>query len=238
MKPLQSIEQELKRRKGTPEKRKILSGFFKCAPGEYGEGDKFLGVAVPEQRKIAKEFFQSVAPEDVPVLLQSPLHEVRLTGLLLWMYRYERGGSAERAKIYRLYTNNTSRINNWDLVDVTAPTIVGEYLWGHPNKRGIMSKWAQSKSIWQRRIAIISTFFFIRKNHFAETLLLAEVFLTDKEDLIHKATGWMLREVGKRDVTALEKFLEKNASRMPRTMLRYAIEKFDEKTRRRYLEKK
>lgn len=238
MKPLQSIEQELKRRKGTPEKRKILSGFFKCAPGEYGEGDKFLGVTVPEQRKIAKEFFQSVAPEDVPVLLQSPLHEVRLTGLLLWMYRYERGGSTERRKIYGLYTSNINRINNWDLVDVTAPTIVGEYLWEHPDKRGIMFEWAQSKSIWKRRIAIISTLFFIRKNHFAETLLLSEVFLTDKEDLIHKATGWMLREVGKRDVTVLEKFLEKNASRMPRTMLRYAIEKFDAKTRKRYLEKK
>jgi 3-methyladenine DNA glycosylase AlkD len=215
-----------------PEKARLLLRFFKTGPGEYGEGDRFLGIMVPVTRKLVKEY-QNAPLTEVAKLLRSPFHEARLLALLLLVKKFEKGDDAVRKDIYTRYLGNTKFIDNWDLVDLSAPNIVGAYL--NERSRAPLYKLARSKSLWERRIAILATASFIRQNDFNDTLRIAEALLGDEEDLIHKATGWMLREVGKRDAAALESFLKQFAPRMPRTMLRYAIERFPEPKRKKYL---
>ena len=217
---------------GNPERARVSQSFFKTGPGEYGEGDQFAGLAVPQVRALAKELQRLPRAETVK-LLHSPLHEARLLALLILMRAYEQGGEKERENIYRLYLANTQWVNNWDLVDGSAAPIVGAHLW--TRDRSVLDGLAASGLLWERRIAILATLHFIRRGDFAETLRIAERLLEDREDLMHKAAGWMLREVGKRDLAAEKDFLEIHASVMPRTMLRYAIERFPEDERRRYL---
>jgi len=215
-----------------PEKAKILQRFFKTGPGQYGEGDRFLGIKVPELRKVAKAHL-GLAPEKVARLLVSAIHEERMTALLIWTYQFDRADDAGRSEIFRLYMANTTLINNWDLVDVTAPRIVGGFLMG--KDKAPLYTLAGSDNLWERRIAMVATLAFINRDWFEDTLAIAELLLTDPHDLIHKATGWMLREVGKRDRAVLERFLLIHYRGMPRTMLRYAIEKLPEKRRQDYL---
>jgi len=206
--------------------------FFKCGPGQYGEGDAFLGIMVPMLRTLSKEFTPIPVAEAV-TLLQSKWHEARLLALMILVCKYERGDDAMRDEIYRSYLANTHRINNWDLVDASAPNIVGAYLL--ERDRAPLYDLANSESLWERRIAIIATQHFIRHDDFDDTLRIAEILLDDRHDLIHKASGWMLREVGKRNQPLLERFLRKHAKQMPRTMLRYAIERFSPERRAQYM---
>jgi 3-methyladenine DNA glycosylase AlkD len=227
--PVNSIVERLKTL-GNKTAAEHAQRFFKTGPGEYGEGDIFLGIKVPVLRKLAKEH-RDIALSEAVELLQSPFHEVRLTALLIMVLQYERGEN--RTTIYRAYLANTHRINNWDLVDVTAAQIVGAHLFERERKP--LYRLAKSKSLWERRIAIIATLYFIRRAQFADTLAIADILLNDKEDLMHKAVGWMLREVGKRDLEVEEQFLIPRYKQMPRTMLRYAIERFPEPKRLAYL---
>ena len=215
-----------------PERAKFVAGYFKTGPGEYGEGDRFLGLNVPQLRLVAREF-RSLATADIRALLASKWHEERLLAVVILVDQYERGDEKQRAAIYALYLASTDRINNWDLVDASAPQIVGGHL--ADRSRAPLYRLVKSKNVWERRIAIIATSHFIRRGEFDDTLKLAKALLDDPHDLIHKAAGWMLREVGKRDRRAAERFLLKHAARMPRTMLRYAIERFPEQLRRKYL---
>lgn len=216
-----------------PRKAGVLSGFFKTGKGEYGEGDVFLGIAVPDTRKVAKRH-PDLTPAQVRELLRSKVHEHRLAGLLVLVGQFERAGEAGRRRIYRFYLANAKRVNNWDLVDLSADKIVGAYLM--ERDKSILFTLARSENVWERRIAILSTFHFIKNGRFSETLRIAEMLLDDEHDLIQKAVGWMLREVGKRGGLAEEKrFLEKHCRRMPRTMLRYAIERFSKEERERFL---
>lgn len=215
-------------------KAKVLQSFFKTGPGQYAEGDIFLGVSVPRIRQIAK-IYQEIPLNEAEKLLKSSIHEERLLALLLFLLKYKSNPSNQN-RIYRVYLNNTKYINNWDLVDLTASHIVGAYLVDKDRK--VLIKLAKSKNLWERRISIISTFHFIRINQFKDTLKIAKVLLLDTEDLIHKAVGWMLREVGKRDLAAEEAFLKNHYLNMPRTMLRYAIERFPELKRQAYLKGK
>jgi 3-methyladenine DNA glycosylase AlkD len=210
----------------------FLQRFFKTGAGQYGEGDQFIGVRVPMLRRLVREF-HGLALADTCKLLHSRIHEERLLALLILVDAYERGNKSERAAVFRLYLGNTAYINNWDLVDSSAPGIVGRHLETHPRK--VLFALAGSSDLWERRIAVLATLHFIRRNEFAEMLQLAEMLLLDRHDLIHKAVGWMLREIGKRDVAVLRRFLDQHADRMPRTMLRYAIEKLPERERQRYL---
>ncbi len=215
-----------------PVRAEHSQGFFKTGPGEYGEGDLFLGIRVPLIRKLVRvsgDLELSVVEE----LLYSKWHEVRLFALLSMVQAFRKGSEKEKDNIYNLYMSNTHRINGWDLVDTTAPHIAGAYLWdGH---RQPLYDFAVSDSLWKRRIAILSTQHFIRKDSFEDTFKISEILLTDKEDLIHKAVGWMLREVGKRNSKEEENFLRSHYTEMPRTMLRYAIEKFEPELRKKYL---
>jgi len=206
--------------------------FFKTGKGEYGEGDTFWGITMPKQRMVAKKYLDLALP-DIQKLLNSDVHECRMTGLLILTYQFNKASDGTRKKIADFYIRNTKRINNWDLVDVTTPRILGKYLLDKDRK--ILYTFAQSKNLWERRIAIITTQVFISEKQYEDTLNIAELLLTDKHDLIHKAVGWMLREVGKYDQETEEKFLRKHYKKMPRTMLRYAIEKFPEKMRKAYL---
>jgi 3-methyladenine DNA glycosylase AlkD len=208
--------------------------FFKCGPGQYGEGDAFLGINVPTIRALTREFTATPVPELI-ALLQSRWHEARLLALTILVRKYDRGDYVMRDEIYRGYLANTHRINNWDLVDASAPNIVGAHLFERDRAR--LYTLAKSESLWERRIAIIATQHFIRCNDFDDTLAIAEILLNDRHDLIHKASGWMLREAGKRNQPLLERFLRKHVKRMPRTMLRYAIERFSPELRARYMEK-
>jgi 3-methyladenine DNA glycosylase AlkD len=214
------------------DKAKVLGRFFKTGPGKYGEGDVFLGVSVPDLRRLAKTH-RDVHIDDVGLLLRSPVHEERLLALFLLIDRYSRGGEPEKRKIYEFYLRNAKYVNNWDLVDLSAPHIAGDYL--VDRDRNALYDLARSKNLWERRIAIIATNRFIRRGEFSDTIEIAKMLLFDEQDLIHKAVGWMLREVGKRDREAEERFLRKHYRRMPRTMLRYAIEKFPERRRQSYL---
>ncbi len=227
------ITKELKKLKDykKAEKSKL---FFKTGAEEYGEGDKFLGIAVPQQKKIAK-LFPNTSLTDLKKLLNSQIHEYRSFALIILVNQFKKAGKEERKKFFDFYLKNISQINNWDLVDSSAPYIVGEYL--KDKEKNILYKLSSSPGLWRRRIAIMATFNFIRENNFKDTLKIAEKYLKDKEDLIHKATGWMLREVGKRDLKTEEKFLKKYYKQMPRTMLRYAIEKFPENKRKKFLKK-
>ncbi len=229
----QHLKKEL-RDLASPVQAGILARFFKTGPGEYGEGDIFLGVMVPQSRKLVHKY-RDLNLADVIELLQTKIHEQRLTALLILVDQFERGDEQERKKIYKLYLKNTVWINNWDLVDLTAPKIVGEYLLGRP--RAILYKLAKAKNLWERRIAVLATFSFIRQGDFSDTLLLSERLFADEHDLMHKAIGWMLREVGKREEKILEAFLDKFSHKMPRTMLRYAIEKMPDAKRKHYLKK-
>jgi 3-methyladenine DNA glycosylase AlkD len=205
--------------------------FFKCGPGQYGEGDAFLGIMVPMLRTLSREL--TPAPvSDATALLQSRWHEARLLALMILVRKYERGDDATREEIYCGYLANTHRINNWDLVDASAPNIAGAHLL--ERDRAPLHDLAKSESLWERRIAIVATQHFIRHDDFDDTLRIGETLLDDRHDLIHKASGWMLREVGKRNQPLLERFLRKHVKRMPRTMLRYAIERFTPELRARY----
>ena len=206
--------------------------FFKTGPGQYGEGDKFLGIRVPVLRKIAKSH-RHLDISTAEALLHSEFHEIRLTALLILVERYRGGNDRLRQQIYELYLGNTEYINNWDLVDVSAPAIVGHFL--EDRDRNVLYDLAVSDNLWERRIAILATFHFIRTDSFADTIRLAEILLNDQHDLLHKAVGWMLREVGKRDPDLLIDFLDRHYPKMARTMLRYAIERFPEELRQAYL---
>jgi 3-methyladenine DNA glycosylase AlkD len=226
-----AIHRELKRH-SDPARAAALQRFFKTAPGEYGEGDRFLGLTVPAIRAVAARY-QSLPLRDVEALLQSPWHEERLLALVILVRQYERETPAGRDAVYRLYRRNINGINNWDLVDCSAGRIVGAHL--AAGSRAWLQRLARSRSVWERRIAVMATGFYIGQGEFDETLRIARLLLDDPHDLIHKAVGWMLREVGKRNRAVEEEFLRQHAHRMPRTMLRYAIERFPERLRRRYL---
>lgn len=225
-----SIKTELEA-SANPKRAESNKWFFKTGPGEYGEGDEFIGISVPDTRKIAKKYVL-LPYGDVEALLESPIHEYRLCGLLILVLRFEKYAD-DRERIYEFYLQHTARVNNWDLVDLSSHEIVGEYLQDKARKK--LYELARSKNLWERRIAIVSTYALIRKHQFADTTAIAEILLTDKHDLIHKAVGWMLREVGKKNKTVLESFLKKHANTMPRTMLRYAIEKFTVKERKYWM---
>jgi 3-methyladenine DNA glycosylase AlkD len=229
--PLQKIQTRL-RQFATKERARNLQRFFKTGPGEYGEGDLFLGIVVPDIRTVVKEFQGAPLP-DVIRLLKSPIHEERLLALLLLVRAFTKGDDALKKKIYSLYLKNTRYINNWDLVDLSAPNIVGTYLLDRSRKP--LYALARFGDLWKRRIAVLSTFAFIRQDDFNDALRIAKVLLTDDHDLLHKAVGWMLREIGKRDMSTEETFLLRHYTKMPRTMLRYAIERFPEKKRKGYL---
>ena len=216
----------------SPETARILQGFFKTGPGQYGEGDVFLGIKVPMVRAVSKEF-PDAGLETAVELLHSRFHEERLLALLFLMRHFAAGDAHERRSAYLAYLANTARINNWDLVDLSAPQVVGAYLADQP--RAPLYQLVRSPGLWERRIAMVATLHFIRRGDFNDTLQLAEHLLHDREDLMHKATGWMLREVGKRDQARLETFLDQHVRAMPRTMLRYAIERFPETLRQAYL---
>jgi 3-methyladenine DNA glycosylase AlkD len=217
---------------GNPEKAKKLSGFFKTGKGQYGEGDIFLGIPVPEQRKMSKKYID-LPLNDLQELLSSRIHEHRLTALLILISKYGNADNSGKNEIFSFYLKNTENINNWDLVDLSAPKIVGDYL---VNKdTSILFKLAKSNNLWEKRIAILSTFTFIRNNDFEDALSISKMLLLDEHDLIQKAVGWMLREIGKRNQEIEERFLSKYYTQMPRTMLRYAIERFDENKRKFYL---
>lgn len=217
---------------GDPVKARVLRKFFKTGPGEYGEGDVFVGLRVPETRKLAREY-RDLPLAEVRRLLQSSIHEARLLAVLLLVQASRQGDAALRQRIYAFYLRNTARINNWDLVDISAEHIVGAYLCNR--SRLPLYELASSELLWDRRIAVMATFHFIKRGDFDETLRIAERLLGDPEDLIHKAVGWMLREIGKRERSVEERFLALHYRIMPRTMLRYAIEKFEEDLRQRYL---
>lgn len=212
-----------------------MSWFFKTSKGEYGEGDVFAGIKVPEQRQIAKAFFNLGYPA-IKRLLSSKIHEERLIALLILVHNFEKRGDAEQEKIFNFYIKNRKGVNNWDLVDLSAPKIVGSYLINRDKK--ILYKFASSENLWERRISIISTYTFIKSNSYYHTLKISDILLNDKHDLIHKAVGWMLREIGKKDLAVEQNFLRSRYKRMPRTMLRYAIEKFPASKRKKYLEGK
>ncbi len=203
-----------------------LQKYFKTGKGEYGEGDRFLGLRVPVIRKIAKKY-RTISISEASEFLQSQFHEERLFSLFVLVHLFKKANDADKKNILTIYLNNTKSINNWDLVDASARHIVGAYFFTHDKK--ILYTLVQSKNLWERRMSIMATSYFIYHNNFDDTLKIAEILLQDKEDLIHKAVGWMLREIGNKNLELEEEFLQKNYKNMPRTMLRYAIEKFPEK---------
>ena len=233
MNKVQILKTELKKL-SSPKTRTVVENFFKTGPGEYAEGDIFLGVSVPNIRKVAKKFY-TLTFQEMESLFLSKTHEHRFIVLVMLCENYRKGNGKDKKEIYNFYLNHTENINNWDLVDISAPKIIGTYL--GDKERKILYKLARSKNLWKRRIAIVSTFAFIRNNDFFDTLTISELLLNDSEDLIHKACGWMLRESGKRDEKVLKQFLDKFRDQMPRIMLRYAIEKFSKTERKKYLKK-
>lgn len=217
---------------GRKRQAKLLQRYFKTGPGEYAEGDIFLGIRVPQLRDLAR-VCRDLRLKDVEKLLQSAIHEERLLALLVLVSRFPKAARLEQSQIYRLYFRNTQYVNNWDLVDVSAQHIVGGFL--AKRAKEPLTCLAESASLWDRRIAIMSTLHFIRAGSFSESIRIAGLLLHDEEDLVHKAVGWMLREIGNRDLLVEERFLKQHCMEMPRTMLRYAIEKFPEAKRRKYL---
>jgi len=216
----------------TEERRKVNEWFFKTGKGEYGYGDIFLGVTMPDIRRIAKKFSQEISLQELTELIRNPIHEVRLCALIILVNKYKKENSD---KIYQYYMDHLTAINNWDLVDSSAPYIVGDYLYKHPEKSKILIDFAHSENLWVRRISIVSTFTFIKNNEFNTTLEIAKLLLNDNHDLIHKALGWMLREIYKRDERIIKRFLRQNYAQIPRTTLRYAIERMDKEERLLYL---
>ena len=219
-----------------PEKAAFFPNFFKTGPGEYGEGDVFIGVTVPKCRAIARAA-RGIQRSELARLLKSRVHEEREVALFILVDEFKRAKTdGEREDVYRFYVKHLKHVNNWDLVDGSAPTIVGGYYADRDRKQ--LHRWAKSKDLWERRIAMLATFHFIRDEDFKDALAIAKLLRDDDHDLIHKAVGWMLREVGNRNLAAEEKFLKAHYKKMPRTMLRYAIEKFPEKRRQAYLKGK
>lgn len=242
MSSVAELKQELKAT-ATPQRAIVSQRYFKTGVGEYGEGDVFMGVSVPDQRKIAKKYY-GLPLTEVEKLLTSKIHEERLTTMFILVEQFKKGNAKTQKEIYTFYLANTSYINNWDIVDSSAPYILGVYLWENfaqkasPSKEIMkaLTKLAKSKSIWERRIAMMSTFYFIRQGDVVEAFGIAKILLHDEQDLIQKAVGWMLREVGNSVGIEIEElFLKKHYLTMPRTMLRYAIEKFPEPKRKAYL---
>lgn len=229
--PVKEIREKLQKL-GNEKRAEQSKRYFKTGPGEYGEGDIFLGIPVPELRKLSRAY-GDMPLETTEKLLKSPIHEERLLALLILVLKYTKGDAKAQKRIYTLYLRNTQFVNNWDLVDASAQYIVGPFLMDKSKKP--LYRLATSESLWERRIAIMATFHYIRQNLHSETLKIAEILISDNEDLIHKAVGWMLREVGKRDLQTEEEFLKSRCKKMPRTMLRYAIEKFPAARRRLYL---
>lgn len=222
------------RKLGQKEQAIHAQRFFKTGKGEYGEGDVFLGIRVPVIREFAKKH-SGTTPFEAAQLIKSPFHEERLLALILWVNRFKKGNEDEQKNLVKLYLENMKFINNWDLVDSSAASILGAYTF--TRNKDLLYTLANSKKLWERRIAIIATHHFIAKNEYSLTLKLAEILLKDSEDLMHKAVGWMLREVGKRNKEVLADFLNQFCLKMPRTMLRYSIEKFPEKERMAYLKR-
>ena len=228
---VQDIQKRLQKL-GDKKRAAISQRFFKTGPGEYGEGDKFIGIRVPVLRALVKEY-ADLSVAQILILLRSHIHEERLLALLLLVDSFSKGDDAVRTSIYELYLKHTEFINNWDLVDSSAEHIVGAYLMD--KSKAVLYRLAESVNLWERRISIMSTFHFVKHHEFSETLKISKMLLFDRQDLIHKATGWMLREIGKRHLPTEESFLKVHYKSMPRTMLRYAIEKFPEQKRQRYL---
>jgi len=230
---LNRLKKEIEEAKN-PEQAKILQRFFKTGKGEYGEGDIFLGIKVPIQRKIAKGY-TNLSFMDLQTLLNSKIHEERLIALIILTNKYQKSKKdfVKKRQIFEFYLKNTHNINNWDLVDLSAPNIVGDF--SSTDGTEVIRFLAKSKNLWERRIAIVSTYAFIKKRIFGETLAIADMLLKDEHDLIHKAVGWMLREVGKQDMNVLRKFLNENINTIPRTTLRYSIEKMNKSERKGYL---
>jgi 3-methyladenine DNA glycosylase AlkD len=232
---LQELENELENHKN-PEKAKIYQRFFKTGPGEYGEGDIFLGLTSAQIKEVAKNF-RHLNTRDIQNLINSKIHEHRVAALRILILQYQKAAKEKnetrKKEIYRFYLKNAKQINNWDLVDISSPNVVGNYLLN--KERSILYSLAKSENLWEKRISIVSTLAFIRNGEHEDTIKISEILLKDRHDLIHKAVGWMLREMGKRKEDELIKFLNKNYKLMPRTMLRYAIEKLDEKRRQAYL---
>lgn len=233
MKMLEEMKNEL-RKYEREDKKDILPRFFKTGKGEYGEGDIFIGVVVPDIRTVAKKY-KDTDLKTVENLLHSKIHEERMLALFIMVQKYIKADEELRGNIVKIYLRNTKYINNWDLVDLSAEKILGDYYFDRD--RGVIFKMAHSRDLWERRIAIMTTFQFIKRGDFADTFRISEILLNDGHDLIHKAVGWMLREVGNRDMVAEERFLKKHYKKMPRTMLRYAIEKFPESKRIKYFER-
>lgn len=229
------LEKELKAA-GDKAQAANLQRFFKTGPGQYGAGDIFLGIKVPEQRRLVKCYAELNWPE-LRYFLGSPIHEFRLTAVLILVSQYQKAkDEAKRARIVSFYLENKAGINNWDLVDLSAPKIVGDYLLSHPEKLGLLDRLARSRSLWDRRIAILATFAFIQAGSAKEALRIIRILLHDEQDLINKAVGWMLREIGKRvSEKILLSFLDKEAARMPRVALRYSIERLSPRQRQEYL---
>ncbi len=228
---LEELRQTIKK-SANPAQAKILSRFFKTGKGEYGEGDKFLGIKVPISRSIAKQF-KDLTLTELQALLNSLIHEERLIALFILIEHFKKADEHIKKIIFNFYLRNTKRVNNWDLVDLSAERIIGVYLLD--KDKSMLFKLARSKNLWERRIAIMSTFHFIKNGNYETTLAIADMLLKDEHDLIHKAVGWMLREIGNRNLKVEESYLKDHYKNMPRTMLRYAIEKFPEKKRQAYL---
>ncbi|MBI5634417.1 MAG: DNA alkylation repair protein [Nitrospirae bacterium] len=234
MQPLQQLKADLQNFVN-PEKARNLARFFKTGKGQYGEGDMFLGIMVPVQRRVAKSY-ASLSLKDIKILLASRIHEHRFIALLILVDQYQKADEQTKQKIANFYHDHTACINNWDLVDLSAPHILGAHC--YENDTTMLYRLAESENLWKRRIAIMATFAFIRKGRFKETLEISRILMHDRHDLIHKAVGWMLREIGKRDVKREEEFLKRHADAMPRVMLRYAIERFDNKKRNYWMSRK
>jgi len=217
-----------------PKKAEQLQRFFRTGPGEYGEGDRFLGIKVPDQRTVAKQYYKDMPLNGIGELLESGVHEHRLTAIFMLVLKFEKArGETEKKQFVEFYLKYLDRVNNWDLVDSSAPKILGAWLFDRD--RSIIYELARSGHLWKQRVAILATFYFIKQHDFTDSLRIAELLLSHPHDLIHKATGWMLREIGNRDMGTEEGFLKKHYEKMPRTMLRYAIEKFEPEIRSRYL---
>lgn len=230
---LQSLKSALQKL-ADPQKAQTLQHFFKTGKGEYGEGDKFIGVVVPDIREIAEKYYSLFSVLETEKLLHSKIHEERLCALFIFIHEFEKGDENLQKQIYDIYLSNTKYINNWDLIDLSAKKIVGKYLFA--KDRSILYKLAKSNNLWERRMAILATFYFIGRKDYKDSLKIAKILLNDKEDLVQKAVGWMLREVGKRcSQKILEDFLKENYKQMPRTMFRYSIERLPENRRKMYL---
>ena len=228
---LSNLTKEIQKQKN-PQKALFLQRYFKTGKGEYGEGDIFLGLTVPQQRIIAKKFCD-LSLEETLKLLKSTIHEYRSIALMILVWSYQKTSTVKKQTIVETYLKHTTYINNWDLVDASAPYILGDYLF--TKKKDLLYKLAKSKNLWERRIAMLTTYYFIKNNEFYDALKVANILLRDQHDLVHKAVGWMLREIGKRSQKTEELFLKKHYLTMPRTMLRYAIERFSREKRNYYL---